>query len=295
MAEQIASTSSKVPIGAWMLQGDPTQPEMLAALAYANPGETWPWEVRPSDRTSQMAPGHPVLFWLAEGGGPGVASGIWLAGEVVEGATEGEPWDPGDGGPAVVPLYVTVRLDTLVSPIPAATFRNHATLHDLQILQAPGMPSPHVVTVDQLDALRADFDLTTGPLSDDLRAALVPDRPSLIVRGADGTTVEVYADDEGCSVWVAGEQVAAHPGWQEAFRDAVRRGGPVATADPGGDPETLAAITTDGGAIWIVQSGAEFLAFLHLDADDSAEPMDGSFPSLEDAVLQLAAGHMSDG
>lgn len=116
--------------------------------------------------------------------------------------------------------------------------------------------------------------------------------PDLVVAGTGDDVIEVYEEEDGWSVWIGDDELGEHAEWRDAFADAVRRGQPDPTITGEDDePVILAELHAADGVIWIIRVGdAEYQAVMELHDDDVAHELEGTFPSLEDAVLEIAAG-----
>lgn len=290
MADAIATTSDGTSIGAWLLQADPVYSSIAADLADPADDGVWAWSCDAGERADLVAAGHPVLFWITENDHPALPSGLWLIGEATGPCQLGAGWSDEDEEPADVP-YASMVLQTLATAIRREDLAAHPVLQGLEVLQGTNLTNPLIVTPEQLDALRADFDLTTGPLSEDLRDELRPPAPpELWVAGPEQHSVEVYSDDDGWTVWVDEDNVSEHEHWRDAYSAACRLGDPnVALTEDAESPTIAATLEAADGMIWIIRvEEREFEGYVEVDGEATAHAIEGRYPTLEQAVLSLA-------
>ncbi len=105
--------------------------------------------VRPSYRTSLVAPGQPVLLWVSG------QDRAHPAGVYAEGRTTGVVRTDGDD------LVVPVSLTPLGLVVPRVELLAHSLLAQLEVLRMPAGSNPSYVTKEQLEALAAGWPQVT--------------------------------------------------------------------------------------------------------------------------------------
>ena len=105
--------------------------------------------VRPSYRTSLVAPGQPVLLWISG------QDRAHPAGVYAEGRTTGVV-RPDDED-----LVMPVSLVALEAPVPRVELLAHPLLAQLEVLRMPAGSNPSYVTEEQLEALREGWPQVT--------------------------------------------------------------------------------------------------------------------------------------
>ena len=112
--------------------------------------------VRPSYRTSLVAPGQPVLLWVS-GRDRSHPAGVYA-----EGRTTGVVRQDGED------LVMPVSLGALEVPVPRVELLAHPLLAQLEVLRMPAGSNPSYVTQEQLEALRAGWPQVTVGVSHQL-------------------------------------------------------------------------------------------------------------------------------
>ena len=105
--------------------------------------------VRPSYRTSLVAPGQPVLLWVS-GQDRSHPAGVYA-----EGRTTGVVRAEGDD------LVLPVSLTPLEPAVRRVELLAHPLLAQLEVLRMPAGSNPSYVTEEQLEALRAGWPQVT--------------------------------------------------------------------------------------------------------------------------------------
>ena len=136
-------------LGAWLLKGNPVHGEVGQMLRSGFAGLATRC-VRPSYRTSMLAAGQPLLYWVS-GRDTEHPAGLHGQGRVL-----GPVEDDAELGP-VVP----VALQLLEVPVRRTDLLAHPVLADLEVLRMPAGSNPSYLTHAQLTALRAGWPQVT--------------------------------------------------------------------------------------------------------------------------------------
>ncbi len=306
MSDVIRATFDDVPIAAWMVQADPATFDVGSVIADPPEADEWDWVCERSPRTAVVAAGQPCFLWVAENENPALVAGIWLAGDALgpcsewiddeaDSAAAGGADPDGSLLPDEPVLYIHMRLQALAAPIPRAVLLEHPVLRDLEVLTAPDTGNPLIVTQAQLDALRADFDLAPGVLTDDLRDALRAEHvPELWVMGPDEIDVEADTNEAGMwAVWVEGDEVSTHHSRAEAYAAAATQAAPdlPLSSDESGWVALAEHQATDGVASVFRFGPEEYLVLVELDDedDDVTHQLGDAMATFAEAIAAIAA------
>lgn len=298
MTATIASTPRGVPIAAWMVKGNPAVFDVGTSIAEMGPDDSWRWSLANTYRNGLMDSGHLCFLWVTQNDNPDLVSGIWVVCEVTG------PAYAAAGSTSLLwkdaekqkerKAYVPLKANSLLRPITRAELLAHPVLRDLEVLKAQQMGNPQIITPEQLEALKSDFDLTTGELDAELRDRLASWYPSLWVLTASGGGVEVYepGDDSG-ELLLEDESSESFDSWQGAYRAAA-----AYAAETPPQPESparqlvLAESHTAAGKLEIISSGGDQLSVIETTPDDEVEWAD-TFDGVAEAMEAIIRYHES--
>lgn len=140
--------------GAWVLKCDPQIWDLPAFLADGN-SQVSDWSVydHESQRARAMKPGEPVVFWVS---GPqrDYPSGVWAAATITSPVHEDDPSNEYwlvEGATHYVGINVT--LESLL--VPREVIKNDPVLARSELIRAPFMSNPAMLTADEWNAMQA--------------------------------------------------------------------------------------------------------------------------------------------
>ena len=131
-------------LGAWVVKANPARTS-VASLAGDGFAGVARWCVRRSYRTTLVAAGQPVLFWVS-GNDPGFPAGFHAFGEVTGPCRV-------DGGQPEIPM----RLRPIPSPLLRAELLLDPVLATAEVVRMPAGSNPSYLDREQYAALRAAY------------------------------------------------------------------------------------------------------------------------------------------
>lgn len=173
---EVFTTHDGTQVAAWMVTANRHVWDLPGFLATGEAVDAW--RLFDNYRARAMKPGDPVLLWLAGSDTDDPAPGIYALGIATSEPYDdhGDPDDPawGDAAEAAkVRPYIDLHLPQLDAPLHRSDLRADARLERLEVLRAPQMANPLVVTPEEMAALDEHLG---GNLHDLIRAAQRPGR-----------------------------------------------------------------------------------------------------------------------
>jgi len=153
---EVFTTKDGTQVAAWMVTANRRVWDLPGFLATGEAVDAW--RLFDNYRTRGMKPGDPVLLWLAGNDTDDPAPGIYALGIATSEPYEdhGDPDDPawGDAAEAAkVRPYIDLNLPQLDAPLHRSDLRADPRLKRLEVLRAPQMANPLVVTPEEMAAI----------------------------------------------------------------------------------------------------------------------------------------------
>lgn len=152
----IGRTPGGYEIGAWILKARPDVWDIAGWLRSDEPAGSW--RLADSGRVELLAPGQRCFLWITGPASARLTPGVWAAGEITgvvehrDGDLDDPRWTDHDAQRQSRP-FVPVDLTRLAEPIPRAELRHDPRFAMAEILRAPRVGNPVVVTPEELDVL----------------------------------------------------------------------------------------------------------------------------------------------
>jgi hypothetical protein len=155
-ARPIGRTPGGHDIAAWILKARPDLWDVADWLAGDEPAGSW--RLADGPRVDLLASGQRCFLWVTGPAGARLRPGIWAAGRITgevfvqAGDLDDPRWTDRDAQRQERP-FVPLTLDRLVEPIPRSELRADPRFAGSEILRAPRVGNPLVVTPAELDVL----------------------------------------------------------------------------------------------------------------------------------------------
>jgi hypothetical protein len=152
----IGRTPGGAAIAAWILKARPDMWDIAGWLRSDEPAGSW--RLAESPRVDLLAPGQRCFLWVTGPAGARLTPGIWAAGTVTGEVFEqaGDPDDPRwtdlEAQRQTRP-FVPVDLERLSEPIARSELRDDPRFSMSEILRAPRVGNPVVLTPGELAVL----------------------------------------------------------------------------------------------------------------------------------------------
>jgi hypothetical protein len=152
----IGRTPGERNIAAWILKARPDLWDIAGWLRSDEPVGSW--RLAEGPRVDLLAPGQRCFLWITGAAGARLTPGIWAWGSIT-GAVFGQSGDLDDPrwidrvAQRQVRPFVPVHLERLSEPIPRSELRDDPRFALSEILRAPRVGNPVVVTPGELAVL----------------------------------------------------------------------------------------------------------------------------------------------
>ena len=156
MTAAIGRTPGGYEIAAWILKARPDVWDIAGWLASDEPADSW--RLAESPRVDLLAPGQRCFLWITGPASARLTPGIWAAGTVTgdvvwrDGDLDDPRWTDREAQRQTRP-FVPVILERLDAMIPRSELREDPRFAMAEILRAPRVGNPVVVTPGELDVL----------------------------------------------------------------------------------------------------------------------------------------------
>ena len=154
--EPIATTPGGVDIAAWIFKARPDMWDIADWLGSGEPIGSW--RLADGPRVGLLAPGQRCFLWVTGPAGARTTPGIWAWGTVTgpvfdqAGDLDDARWTDRDAQLQERP-FVPIELTVLAEPIPRVELRADPRFAGCEILRAPRVGNPVVVSPDELAVL----------------------------------------------------------------------------------------------------------------------------------------------
>ena len=143
-------------IAAWIFKARPDLWDIESWLASDEPADSW--RMADGPRVDLLAPGQRCFLWVTGAARARLTPGIWAAGRITgdvfvqAGDHDDARWTDREAQRQERP-FVPVELDRLVEPIPRVELRADPRFSTSEILRAPRVGNPVVLTPGELAVL----------------------------------------------------------------------------------------------------------------------------------------------